>query len=779
MEGHASIGIVGSAPSGPGKSYVEQSDDNVHSPRGTSLDNNKERDKKILKEAKDRFHHAAKWEHNARKNFLEDIKFSEADAYNGYQWPNDIRRNRDVDERPCLTINKVRQHCLQIINDAKKNKPSIKYRAAGGGATQESANMLNALAKFVERRSMATTAYDWATNFQVRGGIGWWRVITEYEDEETDFQIPKITKIDDPLMVMCDPDAKEADKSDMKYCFIFEDVDKDEFEREYPQYAKVATQQTTVDEDSAWTRTDYIRVCEYFRVVEEDDELHTFTVKGTNRRASIRASLLKGHKDIEKAIKDDPSTTTRHTTKRRIDWFFIVGSTIVEEGEWIGKYIPMVPVIGEETKIDGLMDRKGHTRALIDPQRMYNYWSSTAVEYGALQSKSPWVAPAEAIEGYESYWNTANKVNHSVLPYNGLNDAGEPIPEPKRIEPPVASPVALSGMQISAQELMMASGQYADMMGDESNERSAKAIEERQRPGSTATYHYIDNLSVAVRHTGRILLDLFPKLFTQERVFRILAEDGIDFQLEIDPRALQVYQKKLQHDGQVAAHVLNPSVGLYEVEADIGPNYGTRQEETANALTLLLTQAPTMVPIVGDLLLKSMDFELADEAAARLRRMVPAQALGEGPSMNEQALQAQVQNLQGLLQESMQELATSSLKLRGKEEKRDVDVANAVTAQLKALLDYSAKTGQQVSQGELQALLSKVTGDASALNLNALVEANATTIGAKTTNGQGGPIVLPSKATQEPPPIPGARKGRDGHWYVRNYANSPSYTPVQ
>jgi hypothetical protein len=776
MEGLASVGISNRPPTGPGKSYVEQSDDNAQSRPHRDDDASRRRDKGILQEAKDRFHHAAKWEHNARKNFLEDIKFSEADAYNGYQWPNDIRRNRDVDERPCLTINKVRQHCLQIINDAKKNKPSIKYRAAGGGATLESANMLNALAKFVERRSHAASAYDTATNFQVRAGIGWWRVITEYEDEETDFQIPRIIRIDDPLMVMSDPDAKEADKSDMKYCFIFEDVDKDEFERQYPQYAKVATQQTTVDEDSAWTRTDYIRVCEYFRVVEDDDTLYSFTVQGTRRRASIRASLLKDHKDLEDIIKNDPSTTSRHTTKKRIEWFFIVGTTIVEEGEWIGKYIPMVPVIGEETKIDGLMDRKGHTRALIDPQRMYNYWSSTAVEYGALQTKSPWVAPAEAIEGYETYWNTANKVNHSVLPYNGLNDAGEPIPKPERVEPPVAAPVAVQGMQIAAQEFMMASGQYADMMGDQSNERSAKAIEERQRPGSTATYHYIDNLAVAVRHTGRILIDLFPKLLTQERVLRILAEDGIDFQLEIDPQQASAYQKKLQHDGQVAAHVLNPSVGLYEVEADIGPNYGTKREETANALTLLLTQAPTMVPLVGDLLLKSMDFELADEAAARLRRMVPAQALGEGPTMNEQALQAQLQNLQNLLQESMQQLATANLKLRGKEEKRDIDVKTSITAQLKALLDYSAKTGQLVNQEELQALLDKTIQEAAQADVLPILQANAPSLGL--LPGAGG-IHLPQKLTEEKPPVPGARKGRDGHWYVRNYAGSNNYLAVQ
>src|ERR1700679_952089 len=142
-------------------------------------------DDRIVAEAQRRFKVCEEWESRARKLFLEDVKFANADSDNGYQWPNEIRRNRDVDERPCLTINKTRQHNLQIINDCKKNKPEIKIRATGNGATAESPEAIQSLMRHIEYRSNASTAYDLATTYQVQGGIGYLRVITAYVSEDS------------------------------------------------------------------------------------------------------------------------------------------------------------------------------------------------------------------------------------------------------------------------------------------------------------------------------------------------------------------------------------------------------------------------------------------------------------------------------------------------------------------------------------------------------------------------------------------------------------------
>jgi hypothetical protein len=357
-----------------------------------------------------------------------------------------------------------------------------------------------------------------------------------------------------------------------------------------------------------------------------------------------------------------------------------------------------------------------------------------------------------------------------------VGDDGTPLPAPSRVEPPVALPVAITGMQLSQNELMSVSGQYADKMGDQSNERSAKAITERQRQGDNATYHFIDNLAIAIRHVGRCLLDLVPKLYDTQRVMQILAEDGASYELIIDPQALQAHAAKVAETGQVVQRILNPNLGEYEVEADVGPDYGTRRQETFNALALILTQAPQLTQIIGDILLASSDFDKAEEAAARLRRMVPPQALGQGPSVSEQQLQAQVANLTKLLQSAMEELAGEKLRMKGKEEQRDIDVYNAITQRLKIFIDPKIAMGEDVDPGQLSEVVRAAIAEAMNIDpTQSIVGANAGAI----AGGAQGPAQGQLPFTPpEAPPIPGAKRGRDGHWYIRDYAKSGAYAVV-
>lgn len=728
-------------------------------------------DRAIFVEAKDRFERVQKWESTARNRWLEDLKFSEGDSLNSYQWPNAIRMERTTDDRPCLTINKTRQHNLHIINDAKQNKPSIKVRATGNGATVQSAKVLNAIMRHIEYVSNAQIAYDTAVGFAVRAGKGWLRIVTDWEDAESFQQVPRIARVIDPLTVYVDPDAKEADKSDARWGFVFDDLPREEFDKLYPDFKGQASAQV-IDDATGWIRDDTVRIAEYYRKVEKDDKI--FQLKTAQGTQTFYESELAQAPALLEHIKADPTVRFRATKREVIEWYLLIGSKVVQRNIWPGRYVPLIPVVGEETVIQGEYDCKGHTRALLDPQRMYNYMSSVAVEYSAVQTKTPWVAPAEAIEGYEVDWANANRVNKSLLAYNALSEDGQTeIPAPQRIPPPVAMPAALEGMNVASNEMMFASGQYQADMGQQGNERSAKAINERQRSAANATYHFVDNLAIAVRAVGRQLIDLIPKLYTSETILSILAEDGTSMEVRIDPTLQQAAQLQQQNAAQaIQAILFNPNVGKYDVQADVGPSWGTKREETFNALSLILTQAPQLTALIGDLLLQSSDFDLAQEAAERLRRMVPQQAMGTGPTPTEQQLQQQVQAMSGLLQETMQELANEKLKLRGKDALRDVDAYNARTERLRGLVDAATKQGIPVDPAELQRIIEGTSEEiASAAPLSAVEAASAPALQAAAATGSGplNPLT---------PPVPGARRGPDGHWYVRNYARSGQYALV-
>jgi len=719
----------------------------------------------VIQEARKRFDRCSEWESTARIRFLDDLKFRHGDSENGYQWPNDIKIQRNESAKPCLTMNIIRQHNLQISNAAKKNKSSVKFIATGNGATQESANALRDIARHVEHQSNAQSAFTIARDFQIDGGIGWFRLVTEYAGPDSFDQEIFIRPVNDPLSIYADPDTQQRDASDMRYAFVFDNVPKDLFEDMYPKYKGVLSQTplgiTSVSDD--WLTKDDVRICEYFRKTLDDDQLVSWISDSGERDMLLKSKMPK---ELYDELKEDKLTKIRDVQREVIEWFLIVGEEIADKTTWPGKYIPLIRVLGEETVIGGILDRKGHTRAMKDAQRMYNYNASAQVEFTALQGKTPWVAPAAAVEEFESMWNTANRTNHSVLIWNHLDDEGNVVPPPFRTAPPTASPAYQAAMETAFNQMMMTSGQYQNEMGMVGNERTGAAIGKRQEQSATAVYHFQDSYEESLINLARQLIDLIPMVYDTRRVLRILADDGTDLEMTIDPTAQQAYSQQMDHNNVVVSRVFNPLLGKYDVAPGVGPAYESKREETVEALGLILTQNPGLTAIVGDLLLSSMGFDKAEEAAARLRRMVPQQALGNGPTQAEQQMQQQIQALTQALTKSLEAHGKDRLKLVGKSEMRDIDVYKAETDRIKALQDQLPLDPQG-----MQDLITQLVGDAHKTSLDSIVEANKNQLG-------GDDVGKPALQPDEPPPIPGAQKAPDGEWYLADPTRRGRYLHV-
>lgn len=723
----------------------------------------------IVDEARKRWNRASEWEAEWRERYIEDIKFANGDSRNGWQWPNAIRRARDVDIRPCLTLNVVKQHNRQIINDQRQNKSAIKCIGTGGGSSQEAADMFQQVIRRIEYISAAQEAYQHAFEQMVDAGQGAWRITTNYASAKTFDQEIYIDRVVDPLSIYMDPDARKRDKSDAKWAFVFDTVSKEEFEDAYPKYKGMINLEPmgVSASDSDWVTKDHVRVCEYFRKVSRSDTLYSFMVSG--KRKELLGSLMPD--DIRETIKADPLTKSRPVEDMKVEWILIVGDRVADSTDWITDDIPLILAIGEETVIDGRLDRRGHTRAMIDAQRMFNYNSSSQVEFVALQGKTPWIAPAAAIEEMERYWNTANTVNHSVMPWNHIDDQGNPIPPPIRQEPPKNSDAFQAGMDTAFNQMMMVSGQWQNQMGMQGNERTGAAIQGRQQQGDTATFHFRDNFENALVTTGKQLIKLVPLVYETKRVMRMQADDGTDFELEIDPQARQAFSTRQQHDGKVAAKILNPTIGQYDVQAQPGQAYGTRRQQTVEAMTLILTQNPALTGVIGDLLLQAMDFKEAQEAAARMRRMVPPEAMGVGPTKQEQMLQQRVTALTQALGQALGKQAKDTLKLAGKDQMRDIDAYKAETDRIKALADQLPMDPEG-----LKAMLQQLVGDALNTSLLPILQANKGGIGEQ--SGQDQPQQPTAGATGQPP-ADGARQAPDGHWYLSDPTRQGKYLRVE
>ncbi|WP_433705805.1 portal protein [Paraburkholderia sacchari] len=678
-----------------------------------------ERKKDIVKRAHDRFAACVSWESDARSRFKDDIRFLFADPDNQDQWNAAVRAQRQLAGQPMVTINKTHTHWLHVVNDGKENKPSIQISATGDEATYESAQTFEQIVRRIEYISDAQSAYSKAMEFQVGGGIGYWRIVTDYTDEDSFDQEIFIKPIPDPLAVYLDPHIKRRDGSDARFGFIFDDMPTEVAER---KYGKISGKSTMGEGELSWVRKDSTRVAEYYERNEAKEWL--YAIEGDDGGTTlVRESDMPGeaHVLLDQAM-EEGKAQRRRVPKWAVEWYLIVGDEIKEQSTWAGKYIPIIRAVGEEVVIEGRLDRKGLTRYLKDAQRAYNYNASAALEFGALQSKSPYMAPVEAIEGLENYWSTANTQNHAYLPYNHADEQGAPIPTPQRQNPPATAPVFMDGMQAAEHELMMASGQYEATFSEQGNEVSGVSIEQRQKQGQRVTFHFQDAMADAIRFTGVQLIDLIPKIYDTKRVLRIRAEDGEEHSIQIDPDAKKSLDQQTNEGQAQSMAIFNPAVGKYDVIAKCGPNFDTRREKAFDAMTQLLAAQPALAQVIGDLYMGTADFPAADKLQERMRNWIPKAILGEGPSQDEQQMQMQLQQAGQIINHLQQQLADKSIQQQLESKRVDMDALNHLALRMendnKSILDaFKAETDRLKSlvpamgEGALEPIIRKALSE--------------------------------------------------------------------
>ena len=572
-----------------------------------------------LHEMREQFKMAEDYWNDERSAALDDIKFR-----SGEQWPETIKTNRERDKRPCLTVDKLNQYVRQIVNDGRQNRPSIKVRPVDSGADVPTAEVFQGIVRHIEDSSNADAAYDTALDNAATCGFGYFRVLSEYAGDETFDQELQIKRVRNPLSVMVDPSSQEADGSDMKFAFVVEDMSCDEFEVQFP--GKDETSFETSDNASDWYGEDTIRVAEWWYVKEEARTLYLMEDGSVISQSRYDELKEGGMLELDSFVQEK-----RNIPVRKVYHCKVSGKEfLTEPQEWLGRWIPIFPVWGNELDVEGKVFHSGIIRPAKDAQRLYNYSRSAFAERVALTPKAPWVAAAGQVEDFEDEWNTANTDNHSVLRYNPTSLNGTPVPPPQRVSATDIPSGFAQDMQISEHDIQGAIGMYNSSLGAPSNERSGKAIMARQREGDTGTFHYHDNLNRAIRHCGRVLVDLIPKIYDSNRVVRILGYDGSVDSAELDPTQMTASQKI------GTKMIYNLGVGKYDVSISTGPSYNTLREEKTAAMTEMVQAAPQLMGVIGDLLVKNMDWPGADEIAERLQ-------LTLAPNV-QQAIQAKKQN---------------------------------------------------------------------------------------------------------------------------------------
>jgi hypothetical protein len=678
--------------------------------------------KDLLFEARQRLNMAISASSESRDDELDDLKFYAGSSDNMYQWPTDVLATRGISNgqslgaRPCLTINKLPQHVHQVTNEQRMNRPGIKVIPSDDEAQEEVAEIFNGVIRHIEYISDADVAYDTACENQVAFGEGYVRLLTDYCDDDTFDQDIKIGRVRNSFSVYMDPTIQDPTGADAKWCFITEDLTKQEYERLYPDAAPVSSLMNMGIGDQSinqWLNENTVRIAEYFYIDYEKRKLNLYPGNQTAYDGTIEDQALR-------SMFGKP-TRQRESSIRKVKWCKINGYEILEQSDWAGKYIPVIRVIGNEFEVDGRMYISGLVRNAKDAQRMYNYWVSQEAEMLALAPKAPFIGYGGQFEGYEQQWKTANTTNWPYLEVNPdvTDGAGSALPLPQRAQPPMASSGLLQAKMGASEDIKSATGQYNASLGMTSNERSGRAILARQREGDIGTYHYVDNLARAIRHVGRQLVDLIPKIYDTSRIARIIAEDGESSTVKINPMQEEPVRKIMDEEGKVIDKIYNPAVGKYDVRVITGPGYATKRQEALESMAQLLQGNPTLWQVAGDLFVKNMDWPGADDLAARLARTIDPKILNaeedqdpalQAANMQIQAMGQEMENMHQMLQRVSQSMEARDLQI--KEFEAQVRAYDAETKRISATAaGMTPEQIQDIVMGTIQAAVQ--TGDLS------------------------------------------------------------------
>lgn len=717
---------------------------------------------RLLNLARKQFKRCGTWENTFLNSYVNDIKFANGDPDNGWQWPDLMMQGRTSTAlKPRLTVNQIRYFNNLIVNEIKKSPPGIIVRPERGGATVKSAEVYSNWIRNITRKSRFGDIIGRAARFQVDGGVAYWRVVTQFEDEMAMTQTARIVSVRDMSCVFIDPDAKEPDKSDAKFGFIFEDILKDDAHRQYPELAKAGMRSTSFLKDlQGWIAEDHYRMAEWFNLEEHKDEVVQMVIEDTGE--TVTQWLSKIPEELREEILSNPLTERRKGTRKQMRWYKIIGDRIVAERDWPGKYVPIVQVVGDEIVVEGKLDRKGNTRLLKDAQRMDNYWISAATEHVALQGKTPWLADIRALEGYETYWANANTQNPAYLPFKSFDSQGRPITPPQRQQPPEFSNAYLTGMQIATQKLALISGQRQGAEGQmqdpgQSDTQSGRAILAKKAMGETSNFNFRDNLAIGVTYTGKILLDILPRITDTERMVKAIAQDGEEQDININP-GLGVPMEERNREGEENAKDIffNPSFGTYDIDAEAGPDYPTQRQYAVEAMGTIVARNNQLWGVIGDLLVKNMDFPGAEEMAERIRRTIPKNILGEGATPEMEQLVAQNQQLTELLENFSSLLAAKNLELKNKDEETTIKAMDAETRRIKELGNAQENFKDAGLSEEVKALIVHTIGQAFETMLPESVRKTDEEQLTKMSNGSGR-LQLPPGATPGGEALPAAQ----------------------
>lgn len=592
------------------------------------------------------------WQYNHEQARI-DLRLMSPD-----QWDPHIKKIRDTNGIPCLSFNSVAPMVSQITNRARQQRPQPKVSPSDKQASAAVAEVLEGHMRHIQYISQADVAYDGAVESSAACGFGFYQYTTEYTSEDSFTQEPRVRRILNPMSILFQPRCKEPDYSDAKWCFETDIwVTRDEFKEMFPG-------EDPMDFDSGesdWTRG------------KEDGDVclaKYWCVKTSKREKVALITGIAGYRDdieeqLERELTPDEIVKTRDSEEREVWCHLMDGQKILESTQWLGKWIPIVPVLGKEWIDDqGRYILSSVIRNARDAVQLVNAGKS-GIAFKVGLSQKPQLNGYLGVKGSMKGPEWTNIVH---LEYEPIDINGKPALPPIRqgMEVDVA---VMSQMVLAEQDDIRRTVGYTDnVINPAQGDLSGVAVKRRQAQADLTNFHFEDNLERSQFHGARILLDLICKLYDVPMEIATRKADG-STGIALTTQANEDGDIPLLQGKEHEEH-MRLDVGRYDVIISSEPSYDSKLESEKDLLTQIMEANPQMMSIAGDIFFKLLGYPDLEERAKYallppIQQAIQEKENGGKPdpaALQQQLMQAQAQN-QAVMQQLQQLLLERKAKL--------------------------------------------------------------------------------------------------------------------
>lgn len=641
-------------------------------------------------------------ESEQRQREDEDLAFDAGD-----QWPDSVKASRraqniggvDIPARPMLTIPKLDQPVQLVINQQRRAHLGITVSPENETANPETAEVLQGIIRHIQTHSRAEMARNWAFERSVKAGRGYYRILKRYVDqtgagEHWSDQELCIQRVLNQGSVYLDPYAVEPDWSDGEWGLIGGFMPEKRFRQRWPK-AKMTTALDDDDFGSSegdiepnWMSSDIegyrgVRVMEFFRVQHLSRTRVSYLEPDATGQMGRQNGYLDELGDEWWTTNKDRVDVRRNVDERKVMWYTLNALEVLEQEEWDGRYIPIIPVIGREQYFKNRRRWVGIIRPAQDGQRLFNYAATSAVEKEAIDTKAPWIGYEGQFKGHEEAWSQASTRNFPYLQVSPVTIGGQPAPLPQRNTAGSNISGSLALLEAADQFIKAATFTYDPSLGNARSGDSGRKVLALQTQGEEGNSNYLDNLvTISMPFEAMQLVDLIPKVYDRPgRIQQVLGVEGDEKAVMLNAPFVSGPDGRPQAVDMAAqgAKLYDLTKGRYTTAITIGKSYNSRLLQGVDEMNQLLQAAPELLKVIGDIYFKFRDFPGHTEISERFKKMLPPELADRENAEDPEQLKSQLaqqqqamEQLQSAFQNAVQQLETKQVEAGAKVQSEQV-----------------------------------------------------------------------------------------------------------